>query len=157
MPEFDGLIAFRKSGFHRVRDAQHLLYPVQVNIDERGADTRHTRGAMYLCGYGIECLLKAYLIAQHPPLQRLSDVLKELRKTDPNVRDICGSAGHDLPYLLTLTGLSKGMDSTRKQQMSLFTKWSSSWRYNPKPADRNDAQSMVSAALELLRWIDSQI
>ncbi|GDX41052.1 hypothetical protein LBMAG21_13440 [Armatimonadota bacterium] len=156
MPEFDGLTAFRKSGFHRVRDAKHLLSSIQENAEEQGAETRHTRGAMYLCGYGIECLLKAYLISQHPHLQRLSDVLVELRKTTPDVRDICGASGHDLPYLLTLTGLSGSMDETRKRQANLCSKWRSSWRYNHKVARRDDAEAMVDAASELVKWINSQ-
>ena len=109
MPEFDGLTTFRKSGYQRVRDAEHLLTPPLVDTHEHGASLRRLRGAMYLCGYGVECLLKAYLIAQHGSLCRLSDVLLELRKGEPNVRDICGVAGHDLSYLLILTGLGAHM------------------------------------------------
>lgn len=78
MPEFDGLTTFRISGFHRLRDAEHLLTPPLVQTGEHGVTTRHLRGAMYLCGYGIECLLKAYLIAKYHPLQRLSEVLIEM-------------------------------------------------------------------------------
>ena len=157
MPEFDGVTTFRKSGFRRLRDAIHLLTPPVTDIAEQGAETRHTRGAMYLCGYGVECMLKAYLIHHHSPCQRLSDVLIELRKSDPEVRDICGVAGHDLPYLLKLTKLEEHMDNERKRQMSLCAKWRSNWRYNPQPAPYDDAVAMVEAARLFAKWIDKQI
>jgi hypothetical protein len=157
MPEFDGLTTFRKSGYQRLRDAEHLLTPPLVDREENGASLRHLRGAMYLCGYGVECLFKAYMIAQHPPLNRLSDVLFELRKADPNVRDICGVAGHDLSYLLTLTGLETRMDIGRKIQMGQCAKWRSSWRYSAEPAREDDAKAMVQAARSLVTWINSQI
>ena len=157
MPEFDGLTTFRKSGFHRLRDAEHLLTPPLVHTGEHGVATRHLRGAMYLCGYGIECLLKAYLIAKYHPLQRLSEVLLEMRKTDPDTRDICGSAGHDLRYLLVLTGLEARMDTPLKVDMSVCAKWRSTWRYSSEPADETNAHNMIRAARVLVNWINSQI
>lgn len=157
MPEFDGLSTFRKSGYQRLRDAEHLLDPPTADVQESGVSTRHTRGAMYLCGYGVECLLKAYLIAQYPPLHRLSDVLLGLRKADPDVRDICGVAGHNLAYLLTLTRLEERMDSPHKEQMRLCKKWRSNWRYSSVPADRDSAKAMVQAARATVVWINPQI
>ena len=157
MPEFDGLSDFRKSGYLRLRDAEHLLNPPLVDTNERGASTRHTRGAMYLCGYGVECMFKAYLIAQYDPFQSLSKVLGELRKADPNIRDICGASGHDLPYLLTLTQLEGRMDLGRRKQMGQVAKWRSTWRYNPKPATLEEAREMIQAARALVNWINSQI
>ncbi len=157
VPEFDGLTSFRKSGMQRLRDAEHMLNPPTIDTQEQGASARHMRGAMYLCGYGVECLLKAYLITQHPPSQRLSEVLGELRKTDPNVRDICGEAGHDLRYLLVLTKLEGQMNKEREGQMNRYAKWRSSWRYDPKPAREDDAKEMVQAARALVNWIISLI
>src|SRR4051812_31995853 len=100
MPEFDGISTFAKSGKRRLRDAERLLEPPTADLTERGAESRHLRGAMYLCGYGVECLLKAYLIHLNPGRMRLADVLTDLRKDGNEVRDICGASGHDLPYLL---------------------------------------------------------
>ena len=88
MPEYDSLTSFHKSGLNRLRDAEHLLTTPEVDIHEQGVLSRHMRGAMYLSGYGVECQLKAYLISQHPPYESLSDVLIELRKKDPTIRDI---------------------------------------------------------------------
>ena len=157
MPEFDGLTSFRKSGLQRLRDAEHMLNPPTIDLQEQGASARHMRGAMYLCGYSVECLFKAYLITQYPPSQRLSDVLSELRKADPTVRDICGQAGHDLRYLLILTKLEGQMDKERLAQMNHCAKWRSSWRYSPTPAREDDARAMVQAARALVNWILSLI
>src|SRR5205085_10165063 len=124
-----------------LRDAERLLEPPSKNVNEQGADVRHLRGAMYLSGYGVECLLKAYLIKQRPGCHRLSDVLTELRSDGAEVRDICGSAGHDLPYLLTLTKVEARFDRQRREQMSNCAKWRSNWRYDPTPATREAAES----------------
>src|SRR4051812_34207980 len=110
MAEFDGISTFAKSGRRRLRDAERLLDPPTADRTEQGADMRHLRGAMYLCGYGVECLLKAYLIHLHHGCLRLSDVLTDLRKDGTEIRDICGASGHDLPYLLTLTKLESRFD-----------------------------------------------
>ena len=150
MPEFDGLTTFRKSGFQRVRDAAHLLNPPLVDISEQGASSRHMRGAMHLCGYGVECMLKAYLISQNQPLQRLSDVLEAIRKVDPDTRDICGTAGHDLHYLLTLTQLEERMNADQKKQVGICATWRSTWRYNPNQPHEDDAKDMVAAARALI-------
>ena len=135
----------------------HLLDPPLIEMHEQGASTRHMRGAMYLSGYGVECQLKAYLIKQHPPLDRLSDVLAELRTKDPNIRDICGAAGHDLEYLLQLSELETSLGSQQKINWNICKKWKSSWRYDPSSVDRRVAEEMVSAARSLVMWIRSQI
>lgn len=157
MPEFDGLTSFRKSGYQRMRDAEHLLSPPIINFNERGASTRHLRGAEYLCGYGVECLLKEYLISRHAPLQQLSQVLIELRVKDSKVRDICGAAGHDLNYLWQLAELESELNAGLVSQKKLLSKWSSNWRYNPEPSNERDAKARVKAARDLVEWINSRI
>ena len=157
MSELDGVSTFVKSGQRRLRDAERLLEPPSRSANEQGADVRHLRGAMYLSGYGVECLLKAYLIQLQPGCHRLSDVLAELRDGSTEVRDICGSAGHDLPYLLALTKLEARFDRPRREQMSRCAKWRSTWRYDPAPATREAAESLVHAARAMVDWIVSQI
>ena len=74
MPEFDSETAYIKSGTRRLRDAEELLEPPTLDPKERGAETRHLSGAVYLAGYGVECLLKAYLISRRSGCSRLSEV-----------------------------------------------------------------------------------
>jgi hypothetical protein len=155
--EFDGVSTFFKSGLRRIRDAERLLEPPSAELNEQGADTRHLRGAMYLSGYGVECLLKAYLIQQQPGCTRLSDALVALRRSGAGVRDIGGSAGHDLPYLLTLTKPEARFDRTRRVQMSHCAKWRSSWRYDPSVPKSEDAAAMVNSARAMVEWIVSQM
>ena len=157
MVELDGFSTFIKSGQRRLRDAERLLDPVVIAAKEQGADSRHLRGAMYLCGYGVECVLKAYLIQQHPGCNRLSDVLAKLRLEGQEVRDICGASGHDLAYLLTLSKLEARFDSKRRQQMSACAKWRSTWRYDPSVPRREAAETMVNAARAMVDWIVSQV
>ena len=140
-----------------MRDAEHLLSPPIGNSNERGSSGRHLRGAEYLCGYGVECLLKAYLISLHAPLQRLSQVLIELREKDSKVRDICGSAGHDLNYLWQLAELEYELDAKLAAQKNLLSKWSSNWRYSPEPSNEKEAKARVRAARDLVEWINSRM
>ena len=157
MTEFDGISEYIKSGVRRLRDAEELLQPPTLHPKEYGADTRHLRGAVYLAGYGIECLLKAYLISRQENCSRLSEARDALRASGLLIRDICSAAGHDLRYLLSLTDLEARMDSKKQRQMSLSAKWSSSWRYDPRAVTRNDADTRIEAARSLVNWIYTQI
>jgi hypothetical protein len=157
MPEFDGISEYVKSGLRRLRDAEELLQPPTLYPQEQGAGTRHLRGAVYLAGYGVECLLKAYLISRQRNCARLSEARDVIRASGLPIRDICGEAGHDLRYLLRLTDLEASMNPEKRWQMSLSAKWSSSWRYDPRPVSREDAEARIEAARSLVDWIYTQI
>lgn len=157
MPEFDGISEYVKSGLRRLRDAEELVQPPTLHPQEQGASTRHLRGAVYLAGYGVECLLKAYLISRQRDCLRLSEVRDAIRAGGSPIRDICGEAGHDLRYLLSLTGLEARMDANHLRQMSLSARWSSSSRYDPRPVPREDADARIEAARSLVDWIYAQI
>lgn len=64
MPDFDNISDLVKSGPRRLQDAEELMQPPTHDRQRSDAQTRHLRGAMYLSGYGVECLLKAYLVEQ---------------------------------------------------------------------------------------------
>ena len=116
MAENDGLTTYRKSGLHRLRDAEKLLEISQKESERNGSQSQHTRGAAYLCGYGVECMLKAYLVSKYSPFGHLSQVVVKLRKTDSSVKDICGAQGHDLKYLLTISQLEERMTFELKKR-----------------------------------------
>lgn len=157
MPTFDGISEFVKSGRRRLRDAEELLAPPSIDPDEAGADTRHLRGAAYLAGYGVECLLKAYIISRQEGCRRLFQARDVLNRDRGPIRDICGASGHDVRYLLSLTDLETRMGEDKLRQMEYCARWSSSWRYDPRPIKREDAETRVKASRILVEWIYSQI
>lgn len=157
MPEFDSETAYIKSGTRRLRDAEELLEPPTLDPNERGAETRHLQGAVYLAGYGVECLLKAYLISRHPGCAKLSEVRDATQKSGLPIRDICGAAGHDLRYLLSLTDLEAFLDVARLRQISLCAKWSSVSRYDARSVKREDAEDRIKAARRIVDWVRAQI
>ena len=157
MAVYDGISEFVKSGQQRLRDAEELLQPPTLISKEGRPQERHLRGADYLAGYGIECLLKAYIIHKHPPCVTLSDVQQQMRSLGGPVQNLSSKAGHNLVYLLSLTNLEGRMSATHKRDMVLCAKWSSEWRYNPYSAPRLDVEERVAAARRLVDWIMSQI
>lgn len=157
MAEFDGISEFVKSGRRRLKDAEELLEQPSLDPNEAGAGTRHLRGAIYLAGYGVECMLKAYIISSQDGCKRLSQARDALVRTRGPVRDICGSSGHDLQYLLGLSGLEARMSAENLRQMEHCVKWRSSWRYDPRPVHRADAETRVRAARVMVDWLSSQI
>jgi len=56
--EFHGMSEQRKAAIKRLRDARFLL-DQQTGQNWRDQSGLHSRGAMYLAGYAIECKLKA--------------------------------------------------------------------------------------------------
>ena len=112
---------------------------------------------MYLAGYGVECMLKWYLISVAPGLDRLAQVSDELQRQGGTKKDICGAAGHDIPHLLALTGLEAQFGPDHKQWMGICGRWRSDWRYDPAPANRENAEQFVRAARSMTDWIQSRI
>lgn len=157
MAIYDGISEFVKSGQQRLRDAEELLQPPTLVSKEGSSQERHLRGADYLAGYGIECLLKAYIIHKHPPCLTLTEASEQMRTAGVPVQNLTGKAGHNLAYLLKLTGLEGRMSPNHRQDISLCAKWSSEWRYNPNSAQREDVEARVAAARRLVNWVISQI
>ncbi len=102
MAEYDDIIHFRKAGLQRLRDAEELLQPPSITPNVSEASTRHLRGAMYLAGYGIECVLKEYIISPTPPARSLGKALEIREASGKSAFDLYSSAGHNLTGLLAL-------------------------------------------------------
>src|SRR5438270_7888255 len=95
----------------RLKDAEELLELPTADPQRSDADRRHLRGSMYLAGYAVECLLKAYLIEQEgcQSLAEAETRINERRRRsgqDPIERIASTAAGHDLYYLVGPTDLS---------------------------------------------------
>ena len=75
MAEYDGISQCRKAAIRRLRDAKELLQPSSLDSLEQGASTRHLRASIYLAGYAIECILKAYSISRVAKTMYLTEAL----------------------------------------------------------------------------------
>ena len=164
MAEYDGISEFRKVAPQRIRDAKKLLESSAIAPQQQGADARHFRAAVYLAGYAIECILKAYIIARQPPSRTLAEAMSrrassgETLKGEP-LPDIQGAKGHNLPLLLLLTDLEKSLGTARDRQKdwAICLGWKSSWRYDPNPPSQPYAEDFVAAAERLYTWVERQL
>ena len=125
----------------------------------KGATTRHLRAAIYLAGYAIECILKAYIISHSPPSRSLEQAVAARRTEGENVPDITGAPGHNLALLLSLTDLEAALDGQRslKRDWGICLRWRSTWRYDPEPPSSNFAREFVSAVRRVYDWIERQL
>ena len=162
MAEYDGISEFRKVAPQRIRDAKKLMENSAVS--QQGADTRHLRAAVYLAGYAIECILKAYIIDRQPPTKTLTDAMSRRHSNGEHLKgeplpDIQGAKGHLLPLLLLLTDLEEALDNTqdRKKDWAICLGWKSTWRYDPYPPSRQFAEDFVVAAERLYKWVERQL
>lgn len=163
MAEYDGISEFLKVAPQRLGDAKKLLEPA-VNLQQQVGDTRHLRAAVYLAGYGLECVLKAYVISRQPPTKTLTETMNRRRSSGEQLKgealpDIQGAKGHNLPLLLLLTDLEAALDNARdrKKDWAICLVWKSTWRYDPYPTARLFAEDFVAAAERLYRWIERQL
>ena len=113
------------------------------------------RGAMYLAGYAVECLLKAKLMRMFGHL-RLSDLEKELL----DKRLLAAKSTVFTHQLEELLRLARGWDRLRSnpQRWASFTianRWIPAWRYSPDLASRDDAEAFLEAVDETVRWVEN--
>ena len=155
MAEFDGKFQFIKSALSRLKDAEELLEPPSRQPFVSDAGKRHLRSAMYLAGYSVECILKAYIITKVSNVETLSAAIQQRRKSGEIIADIQGSAGHNLITLLLLTDLDIQIrtDKGAAKDWAICLKWSSSWRYDPSEPEREQAEAFVSAVRRFHHWV----
>jgi len=82
-------------------------------------DAGEFAGAYYLCGYAVECALKACIVRALPA------------RTMPERKDVQAFYTHDLEQLLALTALKPGLmaDATRRTNWFTVKDWSEQARY----------------------------
>jgi len=142
---FFGITEQRKVAKHRFEDAKALVA------------AGRWRGAMYLAGYSVECLLKTKLM-QKFACRHLKDLETELQQRGIMASDATVFT-HQLESLLRLTS---ALDRLRQQAelMRLFAvvnRWVPAWRYNPNPADSDSAKGFLDAVEKLSHWIEHNI
>ena len=127
---------FYRCAFQRYEEAEVLLK----------AD--YTTGAVYLAGYGVECILKALVLMAVSTRER-PDVLKSFR----------GSKAHEYEWLRTLYLTHGGARLPREinQHFTLVNDWSTDLRYTPRTVRADDADAFLGATVSIIRWADGRI
>ena len=146
MPRHDGASEYRKVAQHRLHDAQELLEAPTLSVKVGNPETRHQRGAMYLAGYAVECILKAYIISRNSPSRTLAEVAP----------DLVTNVGHNLDRLLLRAGL-EGSLGERLRDWQLCRTWTPEWRYEPGIPSRGEAKNFVDAACRIHSWVRTMI
>lgn len=105
-------------------------------------------GAVYLAGYGIECILKALVLMAFPPGSR-PDALKLFRS----------SKAHEYEWLRSLYLTNGGARFPRDitQHFTLVNDWSTDLRYTPRSVRADEAEAFLVSALAIIRWADGRL
>ncbi len=127
---------YYRCAFQRFEEAQVLL------------QAAYTTGAVYLAGYGIECILKA-LVLMGVPARARPDTLKSFR----------GSKAHEYEWLRSLYLTNGGARFPREitQHFTLVNDWSTDLRYTPRSVRAEEAEAFLAAAVAIIRWSDGRL
>ncbi len=107
-----------------------------------------TTGAVYLAGYGIECILKALVLSPLAPAARAA-MLDSFR----------GARAHDYEWLRTQYLENGGARFPREttQAFTLVNDWSTDLRYLPRTMKADEAESFLVAAETIIRCADGRL
>ncbi len=142
---FYGVSEQAKAGKHRLDDARALLNAVRW------------RGAMYMAGYAVECLLKTRLMRMFD-CRHLRELEEELhRRGALPVQETVFT--HQLEVLL---GLTQVLDRLRQNDtlwrtFTLVNRWVPAWRYTADLSNREDAEDFLEAVEKVVHWIDHNV
>jgi hypothetical protein len=108
----------------------------------------YTTGAVYLAGYGIECILKSLVLMAVPAATR-PDMLKSFR----------GSKAHEYEWLRSIYLVHGGARFPREinQHFTLVNDWSTDLRYTPRAVRTDEAEAFLVAAVAIIRWADGRL
>ena len=124
---------FYRSAIHRYEDALILLQ----------AAPEHSTGAVYLAGYGIECILKALIL----------NTLAQADRTEM-LRSFRGARAHDYSWLRYeyLRNGGPSFPANIRQAFTLVNDWSTDLRSDPRQQEQEDAKDFLDAARTILTW-----
>ena len=134
-----------KAATHRLDDARALF------------NASRWRGAMYMAGYSVECLLKTKLMQRYG-CRTLRELEDELQRRGV-LAEHATVFTHHLELLLRLT---QRLDSLRQNrilwpQFTLVNRWIPAWRYTADTANRQDAADFQEAVEQLMQWIENNV
>lgn len=142
---FYGVSEQSKAGKHRMDDARALLNAVRW------------RGAMYMAGYSIECLLKTKLMHMYD-CRHLRELEEELQR-----RGVLSAQAsvftHQLELLLRLAhGLERLRQSEEHWRLfNMVNRWVPAWRYTADRSNPEDAEDFLAAVARISQWIENNI
>lgn len=142
---YQGVSEQARAGRERLRDARVLFQSLRL------------RGAMYLAGYAIECLLKTRLMKIHG--------CNNLEQLEARLRDrklIPADASIYTHQLMTLLKAAQGAQRLGQvpetwKQFNLVNTWMPAWRYSADSPEPEAAQTYLEAIEEVHRWIEVNI
>jgi HEPN domain-containing protein len=142
---YDGASELRRASKRRQEDAYALH-----------TAGRH-RGAMYVAGYAVECLLKAKLMQMFNcrTLEGLDDRLRQMGRlgTDTSLYT------HQLVLLLRLTGRLDALQHNVPtwRQFLLVNLWLPAWRYEPTNGNATEADRFLEATDAIIGWVENNV
>jgi len=142
---FYGVSEQGKAGKHRMDDARALLNAVRW------------RGAMYMAGYSIECLLKTKLMRMFD-CRHLRALEEELQRR--GILSVQTSIfTHQLELLLRL---ASGLERLRQNEehwrlFNMVNRWVPAWRYTADLSNREDAEDFLAAVSKVSQWIENNV
>jgi len=143
--QYIGITEQSKASKHRLDDAEALLKAARW------------RGAMYIAGYSIECLLKAKLMeiynCRH--LYQLEDELQRRGMLTTSATVFT----HQLEPLLRLAqGFTRLRQNRRMWQFfNIVNRWIPAWRYTAHLSNRQEAEAFLTAVKKICDWIENNL
>lgn len=136
LPKSPNARLFYRCALHRHEEAQVLL------------KAEFTTGAVYLAGYGVECILKA-LVLDADSLATQTDTLRSFR----------GNNGHDYEWLRSLYFIKAKtrFPAEITRQFTLVNEWSTDLRYSPRSFRNEEAGAFVASAENIIKWADGRL
>jgi len=143
---------FRQLAPMHLANAYKLLERPASSLCDCARCEEHVRGAMYLAGYAIELILKAYLIRS----LRKADWREAVRALKRRGINVTGPRGHSLPTLLRASGLDTRLPAGVSADYGTCSTWSSEWRYASVPRAHLVGTQFVQAAEGVHAWVAAQ-
>ena len=136
LPQFGEARRFYRAALERFEDAEFLY---QVN--------RNT-ASVYLAGYGVECILKAVILASIASPRDRREQIGEFR----------GARAHSYEWLKQrYAELGGGLPGNLRRSFSRVNSWATDMRYMAGTVKSKDAKLFLDAALEIIRWADGRL
>jgi len=105
------------------------------------------KGAVYLTGYAVECILKSLLLATTPRSER-GEVLRLFR----------GAGAHDIIWLKSqLAARGVVVPPGVASELAYVATWSVELRYQPGAGDRDEARRFLRASRAVVAWADGRM
>lgn len=136
IPQASDARLFYRCAFQRYEEAEVLFR------------ASYTTGAVYLAGYGVECILKTLVLMAVPARSR-SDILKLFR----------GNKAHEYEWLRAMYLTNGGARFPREitRHFTLVNDWSTDLRYSPRQVRDEEAQAFLESAVAIIQWADGRL